>query len=184
MQLYFMWLKDHCYHFLIVISFSLSLSDCIKLLPLHIELTSGLAGPIKVLTSSLTSVARSTKNSIEAQISGNVFCFFSPFFLSFCAGWYTLHCLRNREYFIIFSTYIYIGSNIRDSFFLKLCIFKVFIYVMLIKSFWNYHVFCFYLEAPSQLKKQPQPRKCSKWLESYRESLFFWNICIKLFQKD
>ncbi len=28
--------------------------------------------------------------------------FFAPFFLWLCAGWFTLHCLRNREYFIIF----------------------------------------------------------------------------------
>ncbi len=38
------------------------------------------------------------------------FFFFAPFFLWLCAGWYTLHCLRNRDYFIIFSTHIYIGS--------------------------------------------------------------------------
>jgi hypothetical protein len=36
--------------------------------------------------------------------------FFAPFFLWLCAGWYTLHSLRNMEYFIIFSTHIYIGS--------------------------------------------------------------------------
>jgi hypothetical protein len=36
--------------------------------------------------------------------------FFAPFFLWLWAGWFTLHCLRNREYFIIFSTHIYIGS--------------------------------------------------------------------------
>jgi hypothetical protein len=36
--------------------------------------------------------------------------FFAPFFLWLCTGWYTLHCLRKREYFIIFSTHIYIGS--------------------------------------------------------------------------
>ncbi len=38
------------------------------------------------------------------------FFFFAPFFLWLRAGWYTLHCLRNRDYFIIFSTHIYIGS--------------------------------------------------------------------------
>ncbi len=36
--------------------------------------------------------------------------FFAPFFLWLRAGWYTLHCLRNKGYFIIFSTHIYIGS--------------------------------------------------------------------------
>ncbi len=36
---------------------------------------------------------------------------FAPFFLWLCTYWYTLHCLRNREYFIIFSTHIYIGSS-------------------------------------------------------------------------
>jgi hypothetical protein len=30
------------------------------------------------------------------------FFFFAPFFLWLRAGWYTLHCLRNREYFLLF----------------------------------------------------------------------------------
>jgi hypothetical protein len=39
--------------------------------------------------------------------------FFLTFFLWLSAGWYTLHCLRNSEYFIIFfTTYIYIGSRL------------------------------------------------------------------------
>jgi len=36
--------------------------------------------------------------------------FFAPFFLWLWAGWYTLHCISKRESFIIFLTYIYIGS--------------------------------------------------------------------------
>jgi hypothetical protein len=41
-------------------------------------------------------------------VGGGGFFFVSHFFLWFCAGWYTLHCLRNREYY--FSTRIYIGG--------------------------------------------------------------------------
>jgi len=32
------------------------------------------------------------------------FYFFSPFFLWLYAGWFTLHCLRNRVYFLLFFT--------------------------------------------------------------------------------
>ena len=182
-----MWVKDpcYCYHLLIDISFSLSLSDCIKLLPLYIVLTSGLAGSIKVLTSILTSVARSTKKLALRHKYQEMFLFFL-LLSSFHSALVDIPCIVSGvvSIFIIFSTHIYIGSNIRDSFFLKLCILKVFIYVMLIKSFWNYHVFCFYLDVPSQLKNQPQPRKCSKWLESCRESSLFCNICVTIIPSD
>ena len=67
----------------------------------------------------LISAKKGAKNKAKEDPEGSFFfhfilfffvvCFFAPFFLWLCAGWYTLHCLRNREYLIIFF-HIYIGS--------------------------------------------------------------------------
>ena len=43
--------------------------------------------------------------------------FFTHFFLWIYTGWYTLHCLRNREYKIMFTTHTYLRSLANHSVF-------------------------------------------------------------------